>query len=107
MQPPWHTNIKSLQADGFVGFQTIGALRANKLSRVPGDIGVYIVAWPGGERPTFLERSTGGFFKVKDPSVRLEMLSLKWVEGAQVLYVGKAGSLYGSATLRSRLRQRQ
>ena len=46
-----------------------------------------------GERPDFLARGSGGYFKGKDPNVPLSELCANWVEGAKVLYIGKAKSL--------------
>ncbi len=108
MQIPWHSSLESLKAHGFGGFQTIGVLRGNNLSSAPGncgDIGVYIVVRPDGDIPTFLTNSTGGRFKGRDANVAVGILAKKWVNGAKVIYVGKAGSVGKSATLRSRLRQ--
>ncbi|MCH8863005.1 MAG: hypothetical protein IID51_10900 [Proteobacteria bacterium] len=50
-----------------------------------------------------MERSTGGFFKGKNPSVPIPKLRSKWVPEAPVLYIGKAGSVHGHATLRKRI----
>jgi hypothetical protein len=50
----------------------------------------------------FLEKSGGGWFRGEDPSYPLEDLKSKWVEGAPILYVGKAGPSAGR-TLRKRI----
>lgn len=105
MQPPWHTSVESLDDFGFTGFRTIAELRATKLSAVPSGIGVYVIVRPVKSRPGFLKESTGGRFKGRDPNVSQEILQRHWVDDAQVVYIGKAGSANGSATLKSRLRQ--
>lgn len=46
-------------------------------------------------------KGTGGFFNGKDPNVSLSFLQENWVDGAKVIYIGKAGG----ATLQSRLQQ--
>lgn len=58
---------------------------------------------PNRTGPKFLERSTGGRFKGKDPKVEVSKLERNWVEGTVVLYIG-AGGLGATTTLRSRLR---
>jgi hypothetical protein len=108
MTTPWYTNIDSLRADGFTGFVTVRELRASKMAGVPGkrgDIGVYVVLRIEREMPGFLEASTGGRFKGRDPNVALDVLRAKWLREAQIVYIGKAGAPGKSATLRSRLRQ--
>ena len=52
-----------------------------------------------------MEVGTGGFFKGKNPNVSFETLKKNWVDNAKVMYIGKAGSNNGNATLHSRLNQ--
>ncbi|WP_372921761.1 GIY-YIG nuclease family protein [Roseovarius sp.] len=104
----WHSGLDGLRRNGFGGFETVGYLRQSNFESVPGrpgDIGVYVVVWPNHEQPAFLEVSTGGWFKGKDPSVRRAVLQQNWVQDSDIVYVGKAGSLGKPTTLRSRLRQ--
>ena len=54
--------------------------------------------------PVFSEKSTGGHFKGKDSAVAIEVLERNWVNGAAVIYIGKAGGGSSSATLRRRLK---
>ena len=68
-------------------------LRDSKTESVPDVPGVYMVLRDSGERPDFLARGSGGYFKGKDPNVPLSELCANWVEGAKVLYIGKAKSL--------------
>jgi hypothetical protein len=41
----------------------------------------------------FAERSCGGWFKGKDPTVPQEDLTANWVDDAEVVYIGKADQL--------------
>ena len=54
--------------------------------------GVYLVLYAGKELPKFLNVSTGGHFKVRDPNVPIHVLESAWVDGTMVVYVGKTGS---------------
>jgi hypothetical protein len=101
-------SVDSLRSAGFTGFVSIRELRECKLQCVPGkpgDIGVYLVLRVQTDIPVFLKKSTGGFFKKQDPSVAVDILKANWVRNTLVVYIGKAGTLDGKATLRSRLRQ--
>lgn len=89
---------------GFQGFLPVAALRADRLRAVPERPGVYLVLWPGWERPHFLPQSPAGPHKGRDPSLPVADLRKAWVRDASVLYLGKAGGSGRRATLRSRLR---
>lgn len=81
-------NKQSLKQDGFTGFRPLGDLEINRIPQKPG---IFVVLRPEGLRPQFLAKSTAGVFKKKDPTLKAEALATEWVEGADVLYVGKAG----------------
>lgn len=98
-------SIASIQQAGFTGFQTVAELQATKCSAIPKERGVYVFVRDTVERLTFLEVSSGGHFKGRNPAVDISTLQANWIEGAKVVYIGKAGSLTGRATLRSRLWQ--
>ena len=90
--------MDSLSSDGlhglgFVGFQTVGALRGTSCLNVPSAGGVYIVLTPD-RKPRFLELGTGGRFKGQNPNVAIETLSAKWVDGAETLYIGRSVDLH-------------
>ena len=98
-------SIDSIRSAGWEGFLTIDVLRRTKLAAVPEQQGVYLVLRPEPHAPIFLERSPAGHFKGKDPTVPVDKLKSNWIEGALVLYIGKAGKDGQEATLRSRLGQ--
>lgn len=97
------SNNESIRDYGFEGFKTVASLRANVIEEVPSEKGVYMVVAPNSFVCQFMERSTGGFFKKRNPSVPVSKLYSKWVPKALVLYIGKAGSPDGNATLRKRI----
>ena len=78
-----------LKNDGFTGFRPIAKLEIN---RIPQHQGIFVVLAPQGFKPRFLNRSTAGTFKKKNPSLTPEQLAGEWVEGSEVLYIGKAGA---------------
>lgn len=82
---PWSAD--ALREGGFVGFVPLVALQASDVPTAPG---VYAVLRRTTASPVFLEASAGGRFKGKDPSAPSEVLGRKWVDGAEVLYIGKA-----------------
>jgi hypothetical protein len=88
----------------FEGFQTVAYYREN-LHQIPKLPGVYVLARVKKEGPQFLAIGSGGHFKDREPNVSLNELGANWVEGASVVYIGKAGSRTGSATLRDRIDQ--
>jgi hypothetical protein len=86
-------NRQSLKQDGFTGFRTLTELDINRIPQKPG---IFAVLQPEGAgssdfRPQFLAKSTAGVFKKKDPTLNAEALDAEWVDGADVLYLGKAG----------------
>jgi hypothetical protein len=82
-----------LEDAGFVGWLTFDELRAAKLNEVPAAGGVYVVWRAAADRPEFLETNPGGRFKRRDPTVTQDALQANWVDGAEVVYIGKANSL--------------
>jgi hypothetical protein len=79
----------ALSRDGYVGWARFEAIQVRP-DRVPVADGVYIVLREAAYAPDFIALSRGGWFKGKDPTVALETLRANWVEGADVLYIGKA-----------------
>ena len=88
---------------GFEGFLPISAVM-NDFEKIPKQKGIYMILHLGKEY-AFQEKNTGCRFKGEDPKVSIAELESNWVEGSKVLYIGKAGSLNGEATLYSRLKQ--
>ena len=84
-------NRLRLTADGFVGWVSFDHLRA--ADPCPNDCGVYVVARPDKSVPRFLDRSCGGWFKDRDPTVNRSDLEANWVADAEVVYIGKANCI--------------
>lgn len=96
--------IVSIRENGFDGFKSVEELWADK-SPIPRIKGVYLVINPKFEQPEYINPGVGGFFKGKNPNVPISVLVDNHVQNSQVVYIGKAGSPTGSATLNSRLGQ--
>lgn len=82
---PW--SREALAEGRFTGFTPVSALRVEDVPTAPG---VYAVLRASAAAPVFEDANPAGRFKGKDPSVAPEVLERKWVEGPEVLYVGKA-----------------
>ena len=80
--------LSILDFEGFVPLRSL----PHGCSGVPESGGVYSVV-SIEPRPNFEEKSVGGNFKGKDPSVSLEKLNAKWVPATEILYFGRAKSL--------------
>jgi hypothetical protein len=93
---------EGLRAADFSGFMVLAALSD---AEVPQEAGVYVVLRPAAARPIFLPQSIGGWFKGKDPSVDTASLQRKWVDGAEVLYIGKADARKNGGGLGQRIRE--
>lgn len=95
-------SIDAIRGNGFEGFVRISTLQNTRCVEVPKEPGVYLVVRTDTAEPSFLEESIGGHFKGKNPTVPVSELHKKWVKGAMVLYIGKAGPT-PDRTLRIRL----
>jgi len=82
---PW--SLEALQHGEFRGFVRFADL---DLAGVPTAPGVYVVVRSSDDAPRFTADSPAGRFKGKDPAVAVDVLAKQWVEGPQVLYIGKA-----------------
>lgn len=92
---PFFQSLDALRETGFGGFASISTLMRTECAEVQNVPGVYLVLRPSIAAPEFLEQSTGGHFKGKNPTVSISVLQQRWVEGAMVLYIGKAGPTEG------------
>jgi hypothetical protein len=93
-----------VRSAGFSGFKKIRRLRFSDFSIVPDDPGIYLVVCNRSYRKKFLEKSLGGHFKKRDPTVPTCRLEASWVRGTAVLYIGQAGGGKSNETLRKRLK---
>ncbi|MFD8767136.1 hypothetical protein ACFV03_51040 [Streptomyces mirabilis] len=94
---------RDLEDRGFSGFIAFERLPD---ADVPDESGIYVVLRPSLTAPGFLNTSPAGWRGHRDPTVRTEQLAAKWVQGAHIVYIGKADA--GAAArhgLRGRLRQ--
>lgn len=90
MVNPRSWEVEQLREMGFRGFHTVSQLHRSRCLEVPVERGVYVVVRDTEAPPEFLARSGAGRFRHQDPTVAVDELKAKWVEGAQVLYIGCA-----------------
>jgi hypothetical protein len=83
----------ALNGAGFVGWATWPKLRRSDYLPIPALPGAYVVYRPTVESPTFVHPSPAGWFKGEDATVSEARLRSEWVEGAHVIYIGKADVL--------------
>jgi hypothetical protein len=81
---------RSLEQAGFEGWIPFADLRAAKC---PSEGGIYVVTYQGENPSKFAERSCGGWFKGKDPTVPEDQLIANWVQGSEIVYIGQSGDL--------------
>ena len=96
--------LEDIKTAGFKGFKNVKELWIDS-SEIPDIKGVYLVLNSSTKLHEFILPGVGGFFKDKNPNISIEELETNWVESSNVIYIGKAGSLNGEATLRKRIRQ--
>ncbi|WP_156786275.1 hypothetical protein [Microterricola viridarii] len=77
---------------GFVGWKRFGLIERSDL---PDKHGVYVVISEALGRPEFLTKSVGGPHKRKPLTVGVDVLSKAWRDGAEIVYIGKAGGRRG------------
>ncbi|ABM10148.1 hypothetical protein AAur_3791 [Paenarthrobacter aurescens TC1] len=94
---------KSLTEEGFTGFRPLDELDP---MRIPQGPGIFMILRPADFEPAFLNKSTAGTFKKKDPSLKREALESEWITDASVLYIGKASAgSQGNRGLRKQIQE--
>lgn len=79
--------------------------RGIDLDQVPTEPGVYVVLRES-TRPHFLDENPAGQFKGRNPTVPVAELEAAWPDGAQCVYIGKAGAGgRGKRHLRQRVKE--
>ena len=74
---------------GFVGWKPFGSLTRSDL---PPRLGVYVVVTSPTVSPAFLANSVGGPHKGRPLTESEAALTAAWRDGAEILYIGKAGA---------------
>lgn len=80
---------EALQENGFVGFVRLAESKTAGVPQVPG---VYVAYRPSMIRPAFLPENKAGLCDRTEPT---DELAGRWVEGAQVVYIGETNRLRG------------
>lgn len=96
---PTSFSATALERAGFVGWSVWSELGVVQYAPIPAVPGAYVVYRTAAGFPTFVHPSPAGWFKGEDPTVIEARLGSEWVDGAHVVYIGKAD------VLRRRLRQ--
>lgn len=96
------TEKEQLQRCGFVGFKTVLELM-NSCKDIPKEMGVYVVLREKSEKPVILEKRPFACQEERYPSYPKSELEAKWVDGTQIVYIGKAGGLDQKTGLHKRL----
>ncbi|MEY9965591.1 hypothetical protein ABIA33_003637 [Streptacidiphilus sp. MAP12-16] len=95
--------LQGLELRGFNGFVSFSDVA---VSQIPRGGGIYVVMRIADRAPSFQTASTAGWRKQRDPAVSVKKLAEKWVDGAEVVYIGKAAAgAAGGHGLRGRLAQ--
>ena len=79
---------EEMELSGFAGFVRLSGSKAADVPMAPG---IYVIYRPSTSQPVFLPTSEAGLRR--DPSQPTDIVARKWVDGAQVIYIGKATSL--------------
>lgn len=95
-------DVERLREAGFCGFHAVSHLHRTRCLEVPVERGLYAAVRDSDQPPQFMARSVGGRYRQQDPTVAVPVLEAAWVEGAQVLYLGRAAG----PGVRSLLQQR-
>src|SRR5258707_5146329 len=88
-------SVDGISLDGFSEPVSVGSLRETRCSAVSQGSGIYLIVRASDCMPEFLGKSTGGAFKKREPSCLPEFVGENWVQGAHVVYVGKAAGRKG------------
>ncbi len=95
----------TLEAAGFVGFSAMVTLQAERCERVPVACGVYVVVRDPAYPVQFRAKSPAGRYRGEDPTLPVDLLTDRWVEGASVLYIGVAPGTGVRAMLQQRIKR--
>ena len=80
-------NRVELEQRGFNNWiPLLGADRSTALPRLPG---VYSVSYDEARPKTWPNESCGGWYKQRDPAVDPTRLDLEWVDGTDIVYLGR------------------
>lgn len=78
---------EGLQENGFAGFVRLNESSPGDVPRAPG---VYVAYRSSAADPEFLPRNKAG---LRDRTVAVDVLADNWVDGVQVVYIGRTGGL--------------
>lgn len=80
-------NRSELEITGFANWiPLLGANRSSALPRLPG---IYAVSYEAGRPKSWQIESCGGWHKKRNPAVDPHRLNREWVDGTDIVYVGR------------------
>ncbi len=97
-------NIEALFEFGFFGGISVAELQLSCTS-LPEVQGIYLVVRALELPVIFLETSSGGRFRRRNPTVPISELKRNWLSRPKVLYIGKAGGRNNQSTIQKRVCQ--
>lgn len=97
------TEREQLIKCGFKGFKAVRELM-NSCKDIPKEMGVYVILHEKNDHPVILDKRPFDCQEEKYPSYSKAELENEWVEGAHIVYIGKAGGFDKKTHLHKRLR---
>jgi hypothetical protein len=103
-----HFTALEFIGEGFNGFRTFQNLRQQYApgdGGIPKSPGVYVVLRANTAAPQFLTKGFGGTHKARKANVPISELEANWVNGASVMYFGKASQRENGGGLWDRIHE--
>jgi len=84
-------SINEIKKENFIGFKKICELFDNACD-ISCERGVYLVLYLNKDKPVFVEKGVGGYFR-GNPNVSIECLNSRWIYKTITIYIGQAGGI--------------
>jgi hypothetical protein len=87
--------LDGINIEEFEWARTLAELHKEKCSTLPKHHRMYLVLRMTSDEPSFKTVSGTGLYQQKDPSYPMKTITSNWVDGASIIYIGKAGGESG------------